>query len=354
MFFPLHAALLFVLGALFGSFFNVCIYRMPVGQAITMPRSYCYSCGTTIRWYDNVPIVSYFILRGRCRTCRAPFSIRYAIVEFLSAVLFLAIFWQYRFCWAMPTYLAFTGLLVIATFTDIDHWVILDRISVGGAAAGILLALALAFVPPVDLRSWIVAHAGPAPDNSWLTGTSRLTWWSPVVNSAFGALSGSGLLWFIGFVGSIAFRKPAMGLGDVKLLALIGAFCGWRIAVLCIFLASLFGTVYGLGAILWDRRRRAAAEAASQETEDPEKRLQEIKALLDDDSGAAKRRGWTFSAEEKVALTRILSAPPAEAVPTRHHLPFGPHLALAAWLLMLFEPQVMGWLRAYLYLDSLY
>ena len=325
----------FIVGTLFGSFFNVCIYRIPTGQSLSLPGSYCYACGVPIRWFDNVPIVSYFLLRGRCRSCRTPFSPRYALIELLTGLLFLAVFLQYRFCWPMLTYLAFTGLLLVATFTDFDHWIIPDRISWGGAALGLLLALALAFLPPVEPGRWIVAHAGPAPAGSW---------WGPLANALVGAAAGGGVLWTIGVLGSLAFRTPAMGLGDSKLLLVIGAFCGWQIAILSIFLGSVFGTVQGLWILLADRLDRRRASENSQD--EAARGLQDIEALLDDDSEAARRRGWTFGVREKAVLTRILAAP-RRAPRRRRHLKFGPHLALAAWLLMLFERPVMAMLIEY-------
>ena len=288
-----------------------------------------------IRWFDNVPILSYLLLRGRCRSCLTPFSARYALIEFLTGLLFLAVFLRYGFCWPMLTYLAFTGLLLVATFTDFDHWIIPDRISWGGAALGLVLALALAFLPPVEPDRWIVAHAGPASAESW---------WGPLANALVGAAAGGGLLWTIGVVGSLVFRTPAMGLGDSKLLLVIGAFCGWQIAILSIFLGSVFGTVQGLWILLADRlERRPTPDEAP---DDPARSIQDIEALLDDDSEAARQRGWTFGVREKAVLTRILAAP-RQTLRRRRHLKFGPHLALAAWLLMLLERPVMALLIEY-------
>lgn len=333
--FAVHASFFFVLGLLFGSFFNVCIYRIPSGQAISLPASYCYACGAHIRWYDNVPVLSYLALRGRCRSCRAPFSSRYALIELLTGCLFLGVFVQFGFSWAMLTYLVFTGLLLISTFTDVDNWVILDRISLGGAAAGVVFALVLAFIPPFDPEDWILAHSGPAPGRAW---------WGPAANSLVGAASGAGLLWGIGFLGSVAFRKPAMGLGDVKLLALIGAFGGWAVALLSIFLGAIFGSIWGIGAIVWQRAATVSkADAPTQASVDECQAA--IDAALADDGGATAKRGWAFDDHEKAVLAKLAlrgaQAPPA---PT-HHLPFGPHLALAAWVLLVLEPQVMGRLR---------
>ena len=302
--------------------------------------------------------------------CKAPFSIRYALIEFLTGCLFLAVFCRYQISWAMLTYLVFTGFLVISTFTDVDYWIIPDRITKGGAATGIILALILAFIPPVDLEHktpqrpatryegarfgalaahdsvgmrpakfatgrWIVAYSGPARGNHW---------WVPVTNSIVGAAVGSGILWAIAIAGSFVFRQPAMGLGDVKLLVLIGAFTGWLVPTLSIFLASLTGAAYGMSRILFERIR-AGATKTDAAPESAVRTLEEIEAVLDDNSESARKRGWSFSPEEKAVLTRLLSAP-AEG-PRRHHIIFGPHLAMAAWVLMLFEKPVANWLAGY-------
>ena len=318
----------FIMGLLWGSFFNVCVYRIPSGQAISLPASYCYACGTPIKWFDNVPVLSYFILGGRCRTCRAPFSIRYALIEFLTGCLFLTIFLQYGLTWPTLMYMILTGLLLVSTFTDIDNWIILDRMSVGGAVVGIVFALGFAFVPHIDAANWVIAHTGPAPAH---------TWWGPVANSLVGALSGAGLLYGIGLIGTVIFRKPAMGLGDVKLLMLIGAFGGWGISILSIFVGALFGSVWGIGAIVVSML--TSCKPPEPTDEEKAEREERIEAALGEDS--------RFNDAEKATLARLAreGANARPAVP--HHLPFGPHLALAAWLLVAFEPQVMAYMREF-------
>jgi len=345
--FPFHAVIATLFGLLWGSFINVCIYRIPTGQKLTMPNSYCYSCGSPVRWFDNVPVLAYFWLRGRCRVCRSPFSIRYALIELLTGLLFLAIFLQYRLCWAMPTYLLFTGLLLVGTFTDFDYWIIPDRVTLGGAAMGVALALVLAFVPPVDPDTWIVAHAGPIP-------ATPFVWWGPVVNSIVGALAGAGALWSIGFIGSIVFRKPAMGLGDSKLLLAIGAFCGWKIAVLSIFIGSFSGVLHWLlfilpMSLLENRKRKAVVP---EDTEHPQERAERVQLLTQSIQGDNTPEGQepssrSFTPQEKSVLMWLVSEPP---VPRRvmRHLMFGPHLALGSFLLMLFERPVMIWINDWL------
>jgi len=338
---PFYAVFAFLFGTLWGSFFNVCIYRLPSGQSLSFPGSYCYNCGAPVRWFDNIPVWSYLVLRGRCRSCKSPFSMRYALVELLTGGLFLAVFLQYRFSWAAVFYLIFTGLLLVATFTDVDHWIILDRISLGGAAAALVLALLVHALPArphvFEIGPWMPMIAGPAPGDRW---------WGPFANGAAGALAGSSLLWFIGLVGTILFRKPAMGFGDVKLLAMIGAFLGWQMAVLTIFAASFPGAAYGLGALLWPWLRSLGKPRPPEAG--PGRSFEEIQAILDDNAEAAQKRGWTYSEQEKTVLARILSAPARTGASRTHHLPFGPHLAAAAWVLMLVGPALLKWLESYL------
>ncbi|HBF33327.1 TPA: hypothetical protein DDW35_02060 [Candidatus Sumerlaeota bacterium] len=335
-----HQVLFFgMMGLLWGSFFNVCVYRMPAGQSIWLPGSYCYHCGSPVRWYDNCPVFAYLFLGGRCRDCKSPFSVRYAIVEFVTGLLFAAVFYQYQLSWAMPIYLVFTGLLLIAALTDIDNWIILDRISLGGTVAGIVFALVLPFMPEqtpsVLAKTWLPSISGPFAVTHW---------WASVANSVIGAAAGAGFIWGIGVAGTLAFRKPAMGFGDVKLLALIGAFMGWKLAILTIFVASLLGTIWGVGAIVHGllQTKKLNGNSSSHTALTDE----EAQAYLADDSATAQERGWAYSEQEKALLTPLLTTQPEYAVQHRH-LPFGPHLALAAWLLMVFGPRVLLELRIY-------
>lgn len=322
-FYGLQAAFFLLIGACLGSFFNVCIYRIPAGQPLLFPGSHCYHCGKAIKAWDNIPVLSYFLLNGRCRNCAAPFSMRYAAIEALTALLFLALFQQFGFQWPLWTYLTLTGLLLIAAFTDIDHWIIPDRISLGGTLIGWLFALGLALLPGSD---GVLAETGPFYGGPF----------APFWNSLFGAVVGAGVIWLVGFLGSLAFRKDSMGFGDVKLLLLIGAFTGWKIALLTLFLGALIGSVYGIGAILFSRFKEKGKVTDSP----PE--YGEVQKWLD---------GETVNPlPEKVknVLARLLMAhPPTTGGPGSHHLPFGPHLALAAWLLLWQYPAVLAWLERY-------
>lgn len=222
----LIAAFLFAVGACIGSFLNVCIYRIPLDQSIVFPGSRCPHCKQPIAGYDNIPILSYFILRGRCRSCGASFSARYAVVEALTAVLFLLIWLRYGASPVTPIYfLAISGLL-LATFVDLDHMIIPDRVSIGGMLIGLLLS---ALFPVLHEREVMMEG---------------------LLASGIGLAAGFGSLWLVSVLGKWAFKKDAMGFGDVKLLGAIGAFIGWEGVLLTIMISSLLGTVIGLAFII--------------------------------------------------------------------------------------------------------
>lgn len=217
-------------GACIGSFLNVCIHRIPRDASIVRPRSRCPACGSAIAWYDNIPIVSFFLLRGRCRRCAARISLRYPFVELLTAVLFLAVWNRYGFDARTPVFMAVISALILATFVDLDYMIIPDRISLGGMPAGLL---ASALVPSLHGET----AALPA-----------------LMASGLGILAGSGLLFLVALLGRLAFKKDAMGLGDVKLLGAIGAFIGWQGVVFTILVSSLLGSIFGVAMILGGAR----------------------------------------------------------------------------------------------------
>jgi leader peptidase (prepilin peptidase) / N-methyltransferase len=213
---------------------NVCIYRIPVGESIVHPRSHCPKCRTMIAWYDNLPLVSWFALRARCRHCDAAIPSRYVGVEFLTALLFLGIWLREGFTLVTPAYWLLASLLVAASFIDLDYMIIPDRFSLGGLAAGLILS---AGIPALHLpyRVFLPRDYGV----SFLWG-------------ALGAAAGFSLLWLVSVVGRALFKKDAMGFGDVKLLGAIGAFLGVKAVLFTIVVSSLAGTVIGL---LWMWRR---------------------------------------------------------------------------------------------------
>ncbi|HPI41444.1 MAG TPA: prepilin peptidase, partial [Pseudobdellovibrionaceae bacterium] len=205
----------FIVGACFGSFANVIIYRLPKNLSVIRPGSHCYSCGASVRWYDNIPLISWWVLRGRCRQCQAPFSIRYWFVELITAVIFAGLYSYYGFSWILLEYLIFSFGLVVCTFIDFDHMILPDQFTL----SGILLGLFGAFLNP---------------DRSFL-------------DSLWGVLFGGGFLWAIAYIYYAFTKREGMGGGDIKLLAWIGALLGWKAVPFVILLSSVIGTFVGLG-----------------------------------------------------------------------------------------------------------
>ena len=224
----------FVAGSIVGSFLNVCIHRLPRNESIASPsRSYCPGCGATIRWYDNIPVVSYCILGGRCRSCGWHIPARYVVVELLAAS--LTAFTVVRFAgegwFATVVYCALVNALIAVTFIDLKHFIIPNEISIPGIFIGLGVS---ALFPPMQA----VPFHGP--------GTRM----GALISSALGAVAGGGIIYLVGVAGKLALKKEAMGFGDVKLMAMVGAFIGWRLVLLSIFLGSLFGSVIGIILIL--------------------------------------------------------------------------------------------------------
>ncbi len=223
-----------IFGACIGSFLNVCIYRIPRDESVVAPRSHCPHCERLIPWYLNLPVLSWLMLRGRCRFCGKPITPRYILVELLTAALFLALLFQQDGFphllgmqtltdgWLTPVYIVFTGGLILGTFVDFEHQIIPDSVTVGGIVAGLLLS---PLVPAMH-------------------GTT--VWYLSLAYAALGAAVGFGLLWLVGFFGEKAFKKEAMGFGDVKLMGAVGAFLGWKAVLFTLVTASFLGSVVGL------------------------------------------------------------------------------------------------------------
>ncbi len=221
---------MFMLGAIVGSFLNVCIVRMPHEKSVVRPRSHCVHCKKQLLWYDNIPFISYILLGGRCRFCKEKISPRYFLVELVTAITF-AIFYQYFGLTALlPAYLTMVCGFIVATFVDFEHRIIPDEISVGGMVAGVLFS---ALVPELH-------GINVSTDPMVLAHLKSLGW------SLVGLLVGGGSIYAMGLLGDFLFKKESMGGGDVKLMAMVGAFLGWKLAVLTFFLAPFFGAVYGI------------------------------------------------------------------------------------------------------------
>ncbi len=266
--------LCFCFGACVGSFLNVCVYRIPQELSVVAPRSYCPHCKAGIAWYDNVPLLSFLMLRARCRKCGARISPRYFLIELLTAVLFLVVWLKYDQFGGLPLGLAplhdnrislvfiywlATGGLLLGTFVDLEHMIIPDRVTIGGVIAGLILSTIFP-----EMHGQSVYYHGLA-------------------RSAIGAAVGGGMLWGVAVVGSWIFKKEAMGMGDVKLLAAIGAFLGWASVLFCIVFSSFVGAIVGVSLVI---SRRKAMQS---------------------------------------------------------RIPFGPYLALAAQVWMLWGPVIVAW-----------
>jgi leader peptidase (prepilin peptidase)/N-methyltransferase len=218
----LEKILMFVFGSMLGSFLNVCIYRMPRNESIVAPASHCPACNKPIAWYDNIPLISYILLLGQCRQCKQRISIRYFLVEFLTACLLLFLYMQLGISGKFFMYaLIFCGL-IIASFVDLEYQIIPDEISVGAVLVGLFINTLF-------------------PSLQGFSGFKE-----GLIFSGLGILVGGGSLYLTGLLGDFIFKKESMGGGDIKLLAGIGAFFGYKIALMVFFMAPLFGAVMGL------------------------------------------------------------------------------------------------------------
>ena len=213
---------LFVFGLIVGSFLNVCIYRMPRRESVVSPRSHCTSCGKTIAWYDNIPLLSFILLKGKCRHCGKNISFLYFVVELLTGILFVLMHMRFGLSLEFFVFTALVCGLIIASFIDLKIQEIPDEITMPGLIIGIVLGF---LFPRLLSQS---AH---------LKG---------LFYSFLGALTGGGLVYLMGVFGKAAFKKEAMGGGDVKLMAMLGAFLGWRLIILTFFLAPFFGSAIGI------------------------------------------------------------------------------------------------------------
>ena len=264
----------FWLGASVGSFLNVCIYRLPEDESVVRPASRCPGCRTPIAWYDNVPIVSWLALRGRCRRCEIAIAARYPFVEAATGGLAVLALWQLGPTVAAAVAFCFTAALLMITFIDFDHFFIPDEVSLPGVLVGL--------------------------------GLSALPGGIGLANAAIGAALGGGLLWLVAWSYEHTTGTEGMGLGDVKLLAMIGAVLGWQAIPVVLILASTSGSLAGVLVIFGARGRRGLARVR-------------------------RRLGW------KAVLPFVRRAARKTAIP------FGPFLALGA-VVALYVPSVtLAW-----------
>jgi leader peptidase (prepilin peptidase)/N-methyltransferase len=300
---PVLAVSIFALGLAFGSFLNVCIYRLPRDLSVVRPRSACPGCGQLIRSYDNIPVLSWLILRGRCRNCKISISPRYLIVEILTGAIFVACYAHFGASLATLKFCALGFLLLGLIFTDAETQLLPDKMTLPGLVLGLLFS----FVVPVnDLASQLL------PGLVSLPVSSNVSWhlWS-VTDSALGAIVGASFIYGAGAIYLRARGVEGMGFGDVKLMAMIGAFLGAKLTIFTLFTASIAGSLFGLSTVLavWIKRTR--------------RRIRRHHESL----GEARRRGWASAA---IALRR-------------HQMPFGVFLGSMAMLAFFYGNSFLHW-----------
>jgi leader peptidase (prepilin peptidase)/N-methyltransferase len=223
-----------VAGLLAGSFLNVCIHRWPRDLSVVRPRSHCPHCEKTIAWYDNVPLLSYALLRGRCRHCGARITLRYPAVELITALLFVYFVWTLGATLAATKMCLFAAILVGLMFSDLEELILPDELTLGGAALGLAIAL---FVPVPDITATALA---------WIAGLELPPGrWQSLAEAAVGALLPAFSLWAGGWLYRKIRHREGLGFGDVKLIAMVGTFLGLRGALLTLAFGSLAGSVIG-------------------------------------------------------------------------------------------------------------
>ena len=218
MYYGVNDVLIFILGLIVGSFSNVCIYRIPRNESIIYPASHCPKCHSNISPKDNIPLLSYILLKGRCRNCKSKISIQYPIVELLTGLVYLIIYLTYGLSIQSLIYIILSSSLIIISFIDLNEQIVPDVISLPGIVIGFVISF---FVPYISF-----------------------------IDSALGIVAGGGIILIIGLAGSAIFKKEAMGGGDVKLAAMVGAFLGWKYIIISLFLGFFLGALAGIILIL--------------------------------------------------------------------------------------------------------
>ena len=299
---PFYASAIFFLGLAFGSFLNVCIYRLPLGLSVVAPRSACPACKRPIAFYDNLPVLSWLILRGRCRHCQGRISPRYLAIELLTAFLFLGCYAYFGFTLAALKYCVFGFLILGLIFTDAETKLLPDKLTLTGLALGVLFS----FVVPVhDVASQFL----PGVIN--LPVSDEIAWrLFSVLDSLLGAAVGASFIYGAGAAYLRWRGTEGMGFGDVKLMAMVGAFLGIKLTIFTIFAASLAGSFFGLTTVLivWIKRTRRFT-----------RRLPNLQA--------ARRRGWQS----------------AQVVYRNYQMPFGVFLGSMALVALFFGNQFLNW-----------
>ena len=299
---PVFASAIFLFGLAFGSFLNVCIYRLPRGLSVVRPRSACPQCKQSIAFYDNLPVLSWLILGGRCRHCKEKISPRYWMIEGLTGLLFLACYWYFGLTLSTLKYCTFAFLLLGLIFTDAETKLLPDTMTLPGLALGLIFS---ALVPVNDLASQFLPGVVNLPFSSEVS--VRLF---SLLDSLLGAALGAS---FIYGAGAIYLRwrgAEGMGFGDVKLMAMVGAFLGVKLTMFTIFSASLAGSFFGLTTVfvVWLKRTHRFRKTLAN-------------------AQAARRRGWQS----------------AQVVYRHYQMPFGVFLGSMALIAFFFGNRFLHW-----------
>jgi leader peptidase (prepilin peptidase)/N-methyltransferase len=286
-------ALFFLVGLLIGSFLNVCIMRIPAGVSIVSPRSSCPQCGSMIKAYDNVPVLSWMMLRGKCRSCHAPISAMYPTIEFITALLFVSCYLSFGLTVATIKWLFLSAILLVLIVTDYRDRILPDAVNWFGVGVGIVFATR---VPPADgiARVLLGRHGG----------FTMPQWQAGVLDALLGAVLCGGLLWAAAALYRLVRGRDGMGFGDVKMMFMVGTFLGVRGTFLTIMLGTLIGTIIGVGVI-----------------------------------AALFISGWKKSLAQRASKMGLGSVGALRwAIASRYQLPLGTFLGIAAFLIMFFGP----------------
>jgi leader peptidase (prepilin peptidase) / N-methyltransferase len=299
---PFFASAIFFFGLSFGSFLNVCIYRLPLGLSVVTPRSACPACKHGIAFYDNLPVLSWLILRGRCRHCQARISARYLFIELLTGAMFVACYAYFGLTFATLKYCGFGFLLLGLIFTDAETKLLPDKLTLPGLALGVFFSL---LVPVHDLASQFLPGVVDLPFSADLA--ARLL---SLLDALLGAALGASFIYGAGAVYLRWRGMEGMGFGDVKLMAMVGAFLGIKLTILTIFAASLAGSMFGLTTVLvvWIKRTHRFMRRLAN-------------------AQAARRRAWQS----------------AQMVYRFYQLPFGVFLGSMAFVAFFFGNQFLAW-----------
>jgi leader peptidase (prepilin peptidase)/N-methyltransferase len=299
---PTYALSIFFLGLAFGSFLNVCIHRLPLGLSVVSPRSACPRCKRPIAFYDNLPVLSWLLLRGRCRNCKSRISARYILIELLTGILFLSCYTYFGLNLATLKYCVFGFLLLGLIFTDAETKLLPDKLTLPGLALGLIFSL---IVPVDDVASQFLPGMLNLPFSADVAGHLL-----SVFDSLLGAAVGASFIYGAGAAYLRWRGMEGMGFGDVKLMAMVGAFLGMKLTIFTIFTASLAGSLFGLSTVLmvWIKRTHRFMRRFA-------------------DQRAARRRGWQS----------------AQMVYRHYQMPFGVFLGSMALVALFVGNQFLRW-----------